>query len=1153
MPPPSGNQANQANPGNVNVPITPVVNQAGLRSAKASFASLALELAVPISILTRGGKAVDAAWAGIHTMLTGRVLGPLSAVAGSATASLLAINKLAKAFGKLGLEGAANLEDIETKFKTLLKSQQLANERMRLNIELAKDTPYDQTSINEASRSLELLTQGAMANKDGMLLVGDAAALAGAEIAGVARWVGRLYDSLQSGAPIGLETMRLQEMGVITGQTRRSLQEMSESGAAFSEMWNIVENDLRKAKGAMEDLAVALRGVRNTYEDTKDVMHAKFSEGFLEGEKASLEAATTVMSALTPLAERLGKQFGWLDGLWARLSRSAATAVTNFKYFDQAVTALATVALGTLITITTASGTAIIRAAANLLLSARAANTTKAAMLSAGLATASLKEAKLQLALASRYVTRGEFANAAAAMRSSAAFTVQAIRTNIATVAAKGFTAALKLAWTALRTLTAMLWSSTVAFLAMPLTWAVGAFVAATLAIVAFRRRLAESKKELADFEAATDDIKRTLDESAESVRNLTDLMKEHAKAVNEVAKARDALKKAEQGGRGYMIRGAQRRLELAEEAERALRERDQSDLALSDDDVNRMVQQAAAKSETDDALRAANRETLSPDAQVEDIKAERKEMEEALRRARKERAAYNEVLGKQASASMRHVKGSSDLKDVRAQKSEAEKELADLMEKRRAYEMGPEEAKGGSVQKHYEEMVAAIAENLKKIRDLTKQEESLAKLVNDAHESLNEALTGGSEQSRMKARNSLREQIRQAQSAERQARSQLEKIISGEDKGDRQEAETTLSNAERNHKALREIAKANGVEVTGRQEALDKANNAILEQRLQKEEDFSRVVSKRIEEGKAQANFDLMMLNERVESQKTLIGLQQLGLRGTLRQLDAEMRRQETLHRLNKITDEQLTMKKNELNLEKQMAIQDAKNRALEGFQSVQLSFFRTQEEMAKRIGDVRLEAQAKEIANAIEIAQIQKRAADEAKDMFSSSADQKAYVDARVKAEWEARQEREKSDKEDRDRSQKRSRDEQQLAREGFKQRAASFKGEAEAATKARKEQERIKDMMAGEDAFQKYMQQGFGDSTSRRMAGEDVLMIQAQRELDKMRSASDSITASSMAKIGGGGNWSSTDPVASRLDKTNELLKKIYERDGIDFGAQ
>ncbi len=42
-------------------------------------------------------------------------------------------------------------------------------------------------------------------------------------------WIGRLYDGLQSGRPVGEAMMRLQELGVISGDTRNQIENLQKS------------------------------------------------------------------------------------------------------------------------------------------------------------------------------------------------------------------------------------------------------------------------------------------------------------------------------------------------------------------------------------------------------------------------------------------------------------------------------------------------------------------------------------------------------------------------------------------------------------------------------------------------------------------------------------------------------------------------------------------------------------------------------------------------------------------------------------------------------------------------------------------------------------------------------------------------------------
>lgn len=135
------------------------------------------------------------------------------------------------------LQAQAQRQNMTTAFETLLGSREAAEQRLDDLISFAGQTPFARDEIFEASRVLEIFTGGALAAGDGMKLVGDIAAGTQKPFADVSLWVGRMYDGLQNGRPIGDAMAALQEMGAISGASRAKLEELAESGRDISEIW----------------------------------------------------------------------------------------------------------------------------------------------------------------------------------------------------------------------------------------------------------------------------------------------------------------------------------------------------------------------------------------------------------------------------------------------------------------------------------------------------------------------------------------------------------------------------------------------------------------------------------------------------------------------------------------------------------------------------------------------------------------------------------------------------------------------------------------------------------------------------------------------------------------------------------------------------
>ena len=159
---------------------------------------------------------------------------------------------------KLGIDMVVERENITTAFETLLGSAEAAEKRIEELTEFAGQTPFLRDEIYEASRILEVFTRGALSTSKGLKLVGDVAAGTGQDYKDVALWIGRLYDAMASGRPVGEMTSRLQEMGAISGQQRALLEDLAKSGKDISQTWPQAEKVFSRFEGQMERMSTGL-------------------------------------------------------------------------------------------------------------------------------------------------------------------------------------------------------------------------------------------------------------------------------------------------------------------------------------------------------------------------------------------------------------------------------------------------------------------------------------------------------------------------------------------------------------------------------------------------------------------------------------------------------------------------------------------------------------------------------------------------------------------------------------------------------------------------------------------------------------------------------------------------------------------------------
>lgn len=217
--------------------------------------------------------------------------------------------------GVMGLNAAiqqsvrfnAQLEQQGVAFKTLLGNAEAASRRMAELARFAAQTPFELPEIVQASKVLQSLTNGALASGEGLRLVGDAAAATGRPLEEAAMWIGRLYAGLQTGTPVGEATLRLIEMGLISGTTARKLNELAESGQGAGQAMTVLQDTFGRLGGAMADQSQTFSGLLSTLKDTFNMALADIGKPLFDGLKQGI-------SELIPVVEGLGEKISaWVS------------------------------------------------------------------------------------------------------------------------------------------------------------------------------------------------------------------------------------------------------------------------------------------------------------------------------------------------------------------------------------------------------------------------------------------------------------------------------------------------------------------------------------------------------------------------------------------------------------------------------------------------------------------------------------------------------------------------------------------------------------------------------------------------------------------------------------------------------------------------
>ena len=250
-----------------------------------------------------------------------------------------ALGKLRKAF---------TFETMTIQFKTLIGSMDEARDHMAMLQKMGDTPPFSLEEFAAASRSMMVMTDGALGFEKSLQLVGDAAAATGQPIQNLAHEVGRAYATIRDGQPIARAVMGLRNMGAITPEVAARLDDLQKSGASNAEVWAEVEKALGKFKGSMEETEQTGDGLMGAISAQWDDAVRSFGGAVLETAKDGLQYLLAKMKQLNEdgtievWADRVGRAMekaaewvkdaiGWLGKLksaydWMRDSLEAVGA-----------------------------------------------------------------------------------------------------------------------------------------------------------------------------------------------------------------------------------------------------------------------------------------------------------------------------------------------------------------------------------------------------------------------------------------------------------------------------------------------------------------------------------------------------------------------------------------------------------------------------------------------------------------------------------------------------------------------------------------------------------------------------------------------------------------------------------------------------------
>lgn len=267
------------------------------------------------------------AWKTVKDLIADTV-GPMAVLGAAASTFVKASAGAALNAQKMqqALAASEGANKILRQFETLTGSAEAARKQVEMLAKVASGGAFSFESLAEASKNLQVLTNGALNTEQALKKIQDVAAATGTPVDQVAAAVADLYSSLKSGNGVEQAANQLKQMGVISDQTSERLKGLNQAGAGFSATWQVVEADLKKSSGAASELAGTISGLQQQLASIQQASDTKIGKMFEEGEKAGLRAAIGFQKFTAAVQEANA-------GPWAAFNEavnSAKESVGNF-------------------------------------------------------------------------------------------------------------------------------------------------------------------------------------------------------------------------------------------------------------------------------------------------------------------------------------------------------------------------------------------------------------------------------------------------------------------------------------------------------------------------------------------------------------------------------------------------------------------------------------------------------------------------------------------------------------------------------------------------------------------------------------------------------------------------------------------------------
>jgi hypothetical protein len=627
----------------------------------------AANLAGPAAQLAAGASKMDVATGVLKDAFMNKLLGPTAVFSGSLIGALVTMRRIVRESQILerGLKGISNIQQIEGKFETLLKSATAAKQRVKELHDFARNSPFKFAGVAEANLQLESLTRGAFSGKEAMRMIGDAAAATGTDIAEMANITARAYYAIANGKSLDRLMFQFQGTGILTDTLADKLKFLESTGGSATEKWAAFSEALNSNSGAMEKEMDSLESLNSNLEKSRQLQAEAFSAPFAEAQANSIKTMTAATENLTPVLAQVGKDMAEVSGMFTQFKTNVTTSVVALPGMQTALMGVWDAFKVGLSVLAAMSATSLLKGTGEMIEFIGTVKGAAEKSKSLGAALSAAGSAKARWIDATKAASAMNFEEAASCAVSSAALMLNSYRLRLHAIGTEAATAgttefslsnyllatslsvagvAANLAGKAFKFLSRQAISAVTALFTNPFTATIAALTVVGLAIHSFSRAAKEAAESVQRVNDAASELRKTLRDGFDGVKNLDDwssrlmtLRQEYRAAMDEVARLNAKAAKSPLGNEDReALQIAQNKADKVGNAILSENGRNLSKLGLGNNDIERIrADEEAARAQRDAAFQQKVDTATNPEDAIAVREQHAKELEARAARAR--------------------------------------------------------------------------------------------------------------------------------------------------------------------------------------------------------------------------------------------------------------------------------------------------------------------------------------------------------------------------------------------------------------------------------------------------------------------------------------------------------------------------------------